>query len=27
MDGLSDATKERVTAALRGAIDELHNSH
>jgi hypothetical protein len=27
MDGLSDASKERVTAALRGAIEELRNSH
>jgi hypothetical protein len=27
MDGLSDSSKERVTAALRGAIEELRNSH
>ena len=27
MDGLSDASKERVTAALRGAIEELRNTH
>ena len=27
MDGLSDASKDRVTAALRGAIEELRNTH
>ena len=27
MDGLSDSSKERVTAALRGAIEELRNAH
>ena len=27
MDGLSDASKERVTAALRGAIEEMRNTH
>ena len=27
MDGLSDASKERVTAALREAIDQLRNTH
>jgi hypothetical protein len=27
MDGLSDSSKERVTAALRGAIEELRNTH
>jgi hypothetical protein len=26
MDGLSDSSKERVTAALRGAIEELRSS-
>jgi hypothetical protein len=27
MDGLSDSSKERVTAALRQAIEELRNAH
>ena len=27
MDGLSESSKERVTAALRGAIEELRNAH
>src|SRR6476661_8515076 len=27
MDGLSDSSKERVTAALREAIDQLRNAH
>ena len=27
MDGLSDSSKERVTAALREAIDQLRNTH
>jgi hypothetical protein len=27
MDGLSDASKERVAAALREAIDQLRNTH
>jgi hypothetical protein len=27
MDGLSDTSKERVTAALREAIDQLRNTH
>ena len=27
MDGLSDESKERLTAALREAIEQLHNAH